>query len=87
MRDVLDQVDIFVTTTGNKDIIMVRRSARQPAALWPSKLRLSETVKDAAAAVRDSTVDKGSCRATHCDRSHGLSLGTLLQCSRRTCRR
>ena len=24
MRDVLDQVDIFVTTTGNKDIIMVR---------------------------------------------------------------
>jgi S-adenosylhomocysteine hydrolase len=25
MRDVLDQVDIFVTTTGNKDIIMVRQ--------------------------------------------------------------
>jgi S-adenosyl-L-homocysteine hydrolase, NAD binding domain len=24
MRDVMDQVDIFVTTTGNKDIIMVR---------------------------------------------------------------
>ena len=32
MRDVLDQVDIFVTTTGNKDIIMVRHRARQPAA-------------------------------------------------------
>ena len=28
MRDVLDQVDIFVTTTGNKDIIMAEDMAK-----------------------------------------------------------